>query len=101
MSLTDLWIGLATAIGLGSTYALMAVSFSIVLAASGIFNFALESVVTLGAISSYALIVSVGLPSLVAGLVILVGGALAGAVMYLVVGRVFEQRSSDYTGAIA
>jgi branched-subunit amino acid ABC-type transport system permease component len=79
----------------------MAVSFSIVLAASGIFNFALESVVTLGAISAYALIVGVGLPSLVAGLVILVGGALAGTVMYLVVGRVFEQRSSDYTGAIA
>jgi branched-chain amino acid transport system permease protein len=101
MSLMDLGIGLATAVGLGSTYALMAMSFSLVVSASGIFNFALESVVSMASIFSYFLIADWSVPKLAAAIIVVVSGAFVGFVMYLVVGIPFEGRSNDYSGAIA
>jgi branched-chain amino acid transport system permease protein len=101
MSLMDLGIGLATAVGLGSTYALMAMSFSLVVSASGIFNFALESVVSLASILAYFLIVDWSIPQIGAAIIVILSGALAGFVMYLVVGLPFEGRTNDYSGSIA
>jgi branched-chain amino acid transport system permease protein len=101
MSLMDLGIGLATGLGLGSMFALMAMSFSFVVSASGIFNFALESVVSLGSIFAYILIVDWSIPQLGAAAIIVAAGALVGLVMYLVVGLPFEGRSNDYSGSIA
>jgi branched-chain amino acid transport system permease protein len=97
----DLGVGLATAIGLGSAYALMAMSFSLIVSASGIFNFALESVVSLGAIFTYVLLVDCDLPQIGAAVIIIVGGGMVGLVMYGVIGRPFEGRSHDYSGSIA
>jgi branched-subunit amino acid ABC-type transport system permease component len=97
----DLGIGLATAVGLGSTYALMAMSFSLVVSASGIFNFALESVVSLASILAYFLIVDWSIPQIGAAIIVILSGTLAGFVMYLVVGLPFEGRSNDYSGSIA
>lgn len=103
MSLTDLGVGIVAGLGLGSMFALMAMSFSLVVSASGIFNFALESVVSIAAISSYLLLDRAGLPLPVAAILVLLVGGTLGIIMYFVVARPFEGRSGaeDYTGSIA
>lgn len=95
----DLGIGLAAALGLGSMFALMAMSFSLVVSASGIFNFALESVVSLGTIFAYVLIIDCSVPQIWSALIIILGGGLAGLLMYVIVGIPFEGRSVDFASA--
>lgn len=65
-------------LGVGSTYALIALGYTIILASSGVFNFAQGSVVMAGALVAYGLGTVAGWP-VVASVAIVIGtGCLAG-----------------------
>ena len=95
MSLTTLGVGIATGLGLGSVYALIAVSFTLVIASTNYFNFALESVVSLGAIGAYVLAASLHLPIIPTLIIVCLGGAVAGALLDFIAHRPFEDRASN------
>src|SRR3546814_1422936 len=59
-------LAFVTGLGFGAIYVLIAMSYTLVLAASGVFNFALASVVMGGAVATFVLRERVGLPLLVA-----------------------------------
>jgi branched-subunit amino acid ABC-type transport system permease component len=64
-------------LGVGSTYALIALGYTIILASSGVFNFAQGSVVMAGALVAYGLGTVAGWP-VVATIAVVVGvGCLA------------------------
>lgn len=90
-------LGLITGLGLGSIYALVAVSYSIALAASGVFNFAQGAVVGVGALVSYRLAMEANLSLfLVLAVVILVGAAL-GLITYILAVHPFANHSGSLT----
>ncbi len=95
MNLTTFGVGLASGIGLGSIYALIAVSLNLVVASTGYFVFALESVVSLGGITYRILSGGHGLPLVLSLIVVAIGGALAGAVLEVVAHRPFVGRSRN------
>jgi branched-subunit amino acid ABC-type transport system permease component len=78
---------IATGLTLGAMYALAAMGLSLVWGALGMLNMAHGALMTVGAYLCYAAIVQLGLP-LVLGLpVALIGGAVCGAVIYLICAR--------------
>jgi len=78
---------IATGLTLGAMYALAAMGLSLVWGALGMLNMAHGALMTVGAYLCYAAIVQLGLP-LVFGLpVALIGGAICGAVIYLICTR--------------
>lgn len=95
MNLTSLGIGLATGIGLGSIYALVAVSLNLIVASTGYFVFALESVISIGGIAYRVLITDVHLPLAAAMVVVAAGGAAVGAMLELAVHRPFVGRARN------
>lgn len=71
-----LGLAVVSGIGLGSIYALVALGYTLILSASGVFNFAQGSAVLAGALVSFGLGTENHVPTLiVVGLVLLTGGA--------------------------
>ena len=95
MNLTSLGIGLVTGLGLGSIYALIAVSLNLIVASTGYFVFALESVVSIGGITYRVLLKDEHLPLAAAMILVGLGGVAAGAILELVVHRPFSERARN------
>lgn len=93
VNLTVLEVGIASGIGRGSVYALIALSFSLIIASTGFFVFAFESVVSLGGIVAYVLVVDHGVPIVLAGVIVCLVGALLGVLLDFIVHRPFERRN--------
>ena len=93
MNLTVLGVGIASGIGQGSVYALIALSFSLVIASTGFFVFAFESVVSLGGILAYIL-VEHGVSMILTAVIVCVAGAVMGVLLDFIVHRPFERRTA-------
>jgi branched-subunit amino acid ABC-type transport system permease component len=94
-----LLLAVVTGIGLGGIYILVALSYTLVLATSGVFNFAQGSLVMAGAVGSYVLSVRFGVSALVALLVLAPAGAAAGFLCERVAVRPFLGRGGNLTEA--
>ena len=94
MNLTVLGVGIASGIGQGSVYALIALSFSLVIASTGFFVFAFESIVSLGGVLTYVMVVDHGVPVILAGVIVSLAGAVMGVLLDFVVHRPFERRTA-------
>jgi branched-subunit amino acid ABC-type transport system permease component len=86
-----------TGLGFGSIYIVIGMSYTLVLAASGVFNFALASVVMGGAVGTYVLRDRVGLPLLLALCGVLIAGAVVGGLSDAIAVRPFLRRSGHLT----
>ncbi|WP_249011412.1 branched-chain amino acid ABC transporter permease [Conexibacter sp. DBS9H8] len=95
MNLTTLGVGIASGIGLGSAYALVAVSFTLIVASTGYFIFALESLVSIGGVLTYVLSADAHLPMLLVGVLVCIGGLIAGAALDVIARRPFEGRTTN------
>jgi branched-chain amino acid transport system permease protein len=84
MSATIITLGLVTGLALASIYVLIAVSFTLVLAASGVFNFAQGTIVMIGTILALVLGVHLGWPILAVTAAICLLGAGAGVLTHLI-----------------
>lgn len=69
-------------LGIGSVYALIALGYTLILASSGVFNFAQGSVVMAGALISYGLGTVAGWPVLTVIAIVVGSGCLAGFLIY-------------------
>ncbi|MFZ0668359.1 MAG: branched-chain amino acid ABC transporter permease [Acidimicrobiales bacterium] len=76
-------VGVVTGLGLGGIYAIVALSYTIIVAASGVFNFAIGSIVMGGGLTAYGLSVVLHLPLLGVVGVVAVGGAIVGIATYV------------------
>ena len=94
MNLTVLGVSIAAGIGQGSAYALIALSFSLVIASTGYFVFAFESIVSLGGILAYVMVKDHGVPIILAGVIVCVGGMIMGVILDFIVHRPFERRTA-------
>jgi branched-chain amino acid transport system permease protein len=100
MNLTTLGVGIASGLGEGSLYALLALSFSLIVASTGYFNFALESVVALGGIGAYYLEQGANMPVAPVVIILCVGGAIAGVLIDLIAHRPLEARADDVAASV-
>jgi branched-chain amino acid transport system permease protein len=82
-------------IGTGSIYALIALAFTFTVASTGYFNFALESILTLGTVLTYEFVVVVGVPLWLAVLLVLLLGAVIGIIEYFLLIVPVAARSKD------
>jgi branched-chain amino acid transport system permease protein len=90
-------IALASGLGLGSIYVLVSVSYTLILASSGVFNFAQGALVMGGTIVSYVMSTEASLPLWLTVPVIVLGGAAAGALSELVAVRPFVVWAQNLT----
>ena len=97
MTLTTLVLGFVTGLAFASIYVLIAISFTLVLAASGVFNFAQGTIVMLGTIGAYLLSVKLGWPAMAMVAVVGAAGALAGIVNHVVAVRPAIGRSKSFS----
>lgn len=97
MSTTAILLGLVTGLALASIYVLIAISFTLVLAASGVFNFAQGTIVMGGAVLSFLLGVQLGWPPLITVAAIAVIGVLAGLLTHLLAVWPAIGRSRSFT----
>jgi branched-chain amino acid transport system permease protein len=99
MSMPDfqtLAVAIVVGIALGCVYALVAISFNLVLAACGVFNLTIGGVITAGVIISYELGTNSGWsPILVVLIVMAFGGAIGWVAEILAVRRVLAMRPKD------
>lgn len=95
VSSTTWFVGIASGVGLGSVYALVASSFTLVITSTGYFNFALISIVTVGTVAAYETQVGFGYPPLLAGAVVVGIGALLGLASERLAVRPLQGRSTD------
>ncbi|MES2481321.1 MAG: branched-chain amino acid ABC transporter permease [Pseudomonadota bacterium] len=95
MTLTAFALGVISGLALASIYILVALGFTLVIAASGVFNFAQGSVVMIGTILAYLFTDRLGWPAGPALLVSLGIGALLGLLTHLVAVRPAMGRSHD------
>ena len=82
MDFTLLFIAIATGLGFAAIYVLIAISFTLVLASSGVFNFAQSIPVVLAGIAAYLLSTKGNWPALAVVAAVLVVGGLCGMVTY-------------------
>lgn len=83
----ELGLAIVAGLGLGGMYALVAMGYTLVLASSGVFNFAQGSTVMIGVISLYWLWQLSNWPFLVAMLVIVAAGGIIGILNYVIAVR--------------
>jgi branched-chain amino acid transport system permease protein len=95
MNLTSLWIGIESGIALGSIYALVGLGFTLVVASTRLFIFALESLVSGSGIAAYLLVNDDHWPTAAVVAVVCVGGALVGVIFDLIVYRPLNHRVKD------
>jgi branched-subunit amino acid ABC-type transport system permease component len=88
-------LALVTGLALASVYILISLSFTLILAASGVFNFVQGSLVMLGTILAYVVAVGLHLPSAVAMIAALVLGSAAGLMTEVLAVRPIMARSRD------
>ena len=81
MTITALMLGLISGLALGSIYLLIALSLTLVLASSGVFNFAQGTVVMAGTVLSFVLGVRMGWTPLATVSVIMAIGVLGGLLL--------------------
>jgi branched-chain amino acid transport system permease protein len=92
-----LLLAVMTGIGLGAVYTLVALSYTLVLSTSGVFNFAQGALVMAGAVGSFVLGVRYHVSPLVALAVLVPLGALAGVISERIAVRPFIGRSRSLT----
>jgi len=97
MDYTLLFIAVVTGLGFAAIYVLIAISFTLILASSGVFNFAQSVPVGLAGIVSYLATSQYGWPPLVAAAAAVALGSLAGFVTYLVAVRPALGRGNFFT----
>lgn len=97
MTLTSLILGAITGAALASIYVLIAVSFTLVLAASGVFNFAQGTIVMGGGVLAFLLGVKLGWPVPATMAAVIVAGVLAGLLTHWVAVRPALGRSKSFT----
>lgn len=97
MTTTAFFMGVITGLALASIYLLIAVGFTIVLAASGVFNFAQGTVVMIGTILAFLFGVKLGWPPLIAFGAIAVLGTAAGLLTHLIAVRPAIGRSRSFS----
>jgi branched-chain amino acid transport system permease protein len=90
-------LAIMTGIGLGAVYTLVALSYTLVLSTSGVFNFAQGALVMAGAVGSFVLGVRYGVPPLVALVVLVPLGVVAGVISERIAVRPFIGRSRSLT----
>jgi branched-chain amino acid transport system permease protein len=89
-------IGLVVGVATGCVYALVAIAFNLVLAACGVFNLTISAVITVTVITTFLLGTRSGWPPLAVIGLVLVMGAVAGAIAeVLAVRRVIAMRPKD------
>lgn len=79
-------------IGVGSIYAIVALAFALVIAVSGIFNFALESILMGGAVFGYEMMQSFAIPFGVTLVIVICFGLILGAASELLILTPFRRR---------
>lgn len=97
MTATAIVLGFMTGLALASIYVLIAISFTLVLAASGVFNFAQGTIVMLGTVIAYLVGVKMGWPALATAAAVAGLGALAGILNHLIAVRPAIGRSKSFT----
>lgn len=100
MSSLTLEVAIITGLAVGSVYALIGLSFNLVIAATGFVNFAIETLVSCGGIAAYVLLNERGLPVLGAVAVIAAGGLLAGTVLDVIARRTVDGRVANVGRAV-
>lgn len=93
--MTLLFTAIVTGLGLGAMYGLIALGFQITYSVCSRVNFAQGSMVMLGAVLGYVLNVRAGLPVIVAYPLALVGCALMGMLVEVLLVRPFANRGSE------
>jgi branched-subunit amino acid ABC-type transport system permease component len=84
VTFTALMLGVTSGLALASIYVLIAMSLTLILAASGIFSFVQGTIVMLGTIWAFMLGVQFGLPWLVIVAAIMLLGVASGLLTYLI-----------------
>lgn len=97
MTFTALAIGLLSGLALGAILVLISTSFTLVLAASGVFNFAQGTIVMSGSIAAYALAEVLHLPILSVVAIVLIVGAGSGLIVYVAAVKPAAGRSRSFT----
>lgn len=100
MGWTTIGVGIASGLSLGSIYALVALSFALVVLTTSYFNFALESLVSLGGIAAFYLLTAAHLGLPLTALIVCVGGVTAGVALELVGHRTLENRARDVATSV-
>lgn len=97
--MTDLLVGLMVGLGLGATYVLIAVSYTLVLGVSGVFNFAQGTSVMLGTVLAFGFSVYFHVHWLAAVASIAAVGMVFGYLTHLVAVRSVAGRLNDWAEA--
>jgi branched-chain amino acid transport system permease protein len=90
-------LGLATSLGLGAIYTLIAISYTLILSASGVFNFAQAAIVSTGAMASYYLWRHAHIPIVFSLMLSVLGGAVLGVFGERIAVRRFYNNSESLT----
>jgi branched-chain amino acid transport system permease protein len=91
------WLGVVSGLGQAGIYILVGLSYSVILAASGIFNFAQGTLVTIGAVGAYTLGVTLHLPVIEVVAAVLAGGVVIGAISHVLAARPFMGSGGSLT----
>jgi branched-chain amino acid transport system permease protein len=100
MSPLTVEVAIITGLAVGSVYALIGLSFNLVIAATGFVNFAIETLVSVGGIAAYVLLNDHHLPVVAAIVVIAAGGLVLGAVLDVVARRTVDGRVANVGRAV-
>jgi len=93
VDVTVFWIGLLAGLALASVYLLIAMSFTIIVGVSGVFNLLQATWVMLATVASYQLIGLRDWNPVLALLVLMIGGAVAGLLTNWIIVQPAEKRS--------
>jgi branched-chain amino acid transport system permease protein len=85
--------GIVGAVGLGSVYALVALSFTLIVASTGYFHLGMGAFVTLGAVGAYTGVVTLGWSWWLTALLVIIAGALVGVLSEVVAVRPVRGRA--------
>lgn len=97
MTFTSIALGIVTGLALASIYILVALGFTLVIAASGVFNFAQGTLVMIGTVLAFVLVHALGWHWVVAALATVSAGALLGLVTHTVAVRPALGRAHAFT----
>jgi len=97
MTVTAILLGVISGLALAAIFVLIAISFTLVLAASGVFNFAQGSIVMVGSLLAFTLGMALKWPILMTVAAIFGAGALAGLLAYVTAVLPALGRSHSFT----
>ncbi|WP_196073193.1 branched-chain amino acid ABC transporter permease [Nakamurella alba] len=99
-SLQSLLTALVSGLGMGSAYALVALGFTLVFSATGYFHLGVAAFVTLGSVGAYVGVVGLGMGWGLTILLVLVVGAVGGALTELITVRPVRNRTKNDRTAV-